>query len=179
MAQLFLEQGFSTSSSEEPFDDYLSQGIGSKPLVMIYEAQFLGREMDPATKSSITSDMVLMYPTPDVLSKHTLIPLTDPGDQVGQLLMDDPELVRLAAVHGFRPADPTVFTSTLQAAGLAVPPLPVNIVDPPSYEVLEGMIESIEQCYSGGATNGASAPYFCSAAPTPSDSPTPTAGSTP
>ncbi len=56
MATLILEQGFSASSSEEPFDDYLSQGIGSKPMVMIYEAQFLGEEMNADTRSAITPD---------------------------------------------------------------------------------------------------------------------------
>ena len=46
--------------------------------------------------------MRLVYPSPTVLSKHTLVPVTDDGDRVGQLLSEDPELQRLAAVHGFR-----------------------------------------------------------------------------
>lgn len=151
MAALFLQQGFSASSSEEPFDDYLSQGIGSKPLVMIYEAQFLGRQMNDATKTSVTPEMVLMYPSPTVLSKHTLIPLTDAGDQVGQLLTDDADLQRLAAQYGFRPADPAVFASTLQAHGLAVPATPVDVVEPPSYETLEAMIDEISARYDASA----------------------------
>lgn len=163
MAALFLQQGFSASSSEEPFDDYLSQGVGSKPLVMVYEAQFLGRQMNDATKSSITSDMVLMYPSPTVLSKHTLIPLTDPGDQVGQLLTSDPDLQRLAAQYGFRPADAGLFASTLESHGLAVPPTPVDVVEPPSYETLESMIEEISARYDASA-GGAPAP-----SPSPSD----------
>jgi hypothetical protein len=151
MAGLFLQQGFSASSSEEPFDDYLSQGIGSKPLVMIYEAQFLGRQMNDATKSSVTPDMALMYPSPTVLSKHTLIPLTDAGDRVGQLLTTDADLQRLAAQYGFRPADPAVFAATLQAHGLAAPATPVDVVEPPSYETLEAMIEEISARYDASA----------------------------
>ncbi len=38
---LFLKQGYSEYSSEGPFEDYLSMGIGKAPLVMIYEAQSL------------------------------------------------------------------------------------------------------------------------------------------
>jgi len=148
MSTLFLAQGFSASSSEEPFDDYLSQGVGSKPLVMVYESQFLGREMNAATASAITDDMVLMYPTPTVLSKHTLVPLTDAGDQVGQLLTEDPQLQALAAQYGFRPADSAVFASTLAAHGLDVPPLPVDVVEPPTYESLEAMITAISGRYS-------------------------------
>ena len=148
VSNLFLEQGFSASSSEEPFDDYLSQGIGSKPLVMIYEAQFLGQEMSKTGSGAITKDMVLMYPDPDVFSKHTVVPLTKAGTKVGQLLVNDPRLAKLAAQYGFRPADPSVFSAELKLHGLAVPTLPVNVIDPPSYETLESMIESISTLYN-------------------------------
>jgi hypothetical protein len=148
MGNLFLEQGFSASSSAEPFDDYLSEGVGSKPMVMIYESQFLGQEMSKTGKNAITKDMVLMYPDPDVFSKHTLVPLTPAGTKVGQLLVDDPTLSKLAALYGFRPANASVFTSVLTAHHLAVPPLPVNVVDPPSYETLESMIVAISARYT-------------------------------
>jgi hypothetical protein len=148
MGNLFLEQGFSASSSAEPFNDYLSQGIGSKPMVMIYESQFLGEEMDKTQSGAITKDMVLMYPDPDVFSKHTVVPLTATGTKVGQLLVGDPTLSKLAALYGFRPASPAVFTSVLKAHNLTVPTLPVNVVDPPDYNTLESMIESISDRYT-------------------------------
>src|SRR5262249_45054261 len=88
VAPIFLEQGFTASSSEEPFQDYLAIGIGKTPMVMIYEAQFLARVL--AADPAITPDMVMMYPDPDVLSKHTFVPLTANGDRVGQLLLTDP-----------------------------------------------------------------------------------------
>lgn len=147
MAALFLEQGFSASSSEAPFEDYLSQGIGSKPMVMVYEAQFLGRQMRATGSKAITSDMLLMYPEPTVFSKHTVVPLTDNGKKIGELLVNDPRLARLAAQYGFRPADASVFSDTLKANGLAVPPSPVDVVEPPSYETLESMITEIATRY--------------------------------
>ena len=147
LGALFLEQGFSASSSEAPFDDYLAQGIGSKPMVMVYEAQFLGRQMSATGSKAITDDMLLMYPDPTVLSKHTVVPLSKTGDQVGQLLATDPRLAKLAALYGFRPADGSVFSEQLTDHGLAVPPNPVNIVEPPSYESLEAMISAISDRY--------------------------------
>src|SRR5262249_2654255 len=78
VAPLFLRQGFAASSSEEPFQDYLSIGIGKTPMVMIYEAQYLS--LRESHDSALTNDMVLMYPTPTVLSKHTLVPLKPNGD---------------------------------------------------------------------------------------------------
>jgi hypothetical protein len=168
MGSLFLEQGFSASSSEEPFDDYLAQGIGSKPMVMIYEAQFLGEEMS-AQKSAITPDMVLMYPDPTVFSKHTVVPLTKAGTAIGQLLVDDPKLAKLEAIYGFRPANPSVFNDALTEHKLAVPPLPVNVIDPPSYETLESMIEQISTRYDSPGTTATPSPVT-----TTDPSPTPT-----
>jgi hypothetical protein len=155
-AALFLEQGFSASSSEAPFEDYLSQGIGSKPMVMVYEAQFLGRQMSAEGANAITDDMLLMYPDPTTLSKHTVVPLTDVGKTVGELLSTDPRLAKLAAQYGFRPADASVFADQLTEHGLAVPPSPVNIVEPPSYESLESMITEISARYETpvSATDG-------------------------
>jgi hypothetical protein len=153
VASLFLEQGFSASSSEAPFEDYLSQGIGSKPMVMVYEAQFLGRQMSDEGSSAITDDMLLMYPDPTVLSKHTVVPLSDAGNTVGELLTTDPRLARLAARYGFRPADASVFADQLAEHGLAVPPNPVNIIEPPSYESLESMISEISSRYETPVVN--------------------------
>ena len=74
LGELFLGQGYSESWSESSFDDYLALGPGKTPMMAVYESQFL--EYLLRNDGSITSEMVLMYPTPDVLSKHTLIGLT-------------------------------------------------------------------------------------------------------
>jgi len=91
--------------------------------------------------------MLLMYPEPNVFSKHTLVPLTDNGKKVGDLLVTDARLQRLAAQYGFRPADATAFSDTLTSNGVAVPPSPVNVVEPPSFETLESMITQISARY--------------------------------
>src|SRR5262249_52420599 len=87
VSPLFVQQGYTEQSSEAPFEDYLSIGIGKTPMVMIYESQFVARAA--AHDGSIRKDMVLMYPDPDVLSKHTLVPLTARGDRVGKLLTNN------------------------------------------------------------------------------------------
>src|SRR5262245_9890214 len=77
VAPLFLRQGYVENSSEGPFEDYLVQGMGKAPMVMIYEAQFLDRAA--RNDGSIRPDMALMYPEPTILSKHTLVSLTAPA----------------------------------------------------------------------------------------------------
>ena len=142
VAPVFLRQGFTASSSEEPFGDYLSIGIGKTPMVMIYEAQFLARAA--ARDGSITKDMVLMYPSPDVLSKHTVVPLTAAGDRAGQLLLNDARLQALATKYGFRTSDPAAFNRFVSSHGLTTPSL-VDIVEPPTFDNLEAMITVIQQ----------------------------------
>jgi hypothetical protein len=147
MTGLFLNQGFSESSSGGPFGDYLSQGMGSKPMVMIYESQFFGQQMSDTGSKAMTPDMVLMYPQATVLSKHTVIALTDKGNEIGQLLMNDPDLATLAAEHGFRPSDRSKLESALKAHNLPLPEPLVDVTDAPSYEVLESLITKISAKY--------------------------------
>lgn len=147
VAPLFLRQGFTASSSEEPFRDYLSIGIGKVPMVMIYEAQYLSAAT--AKDKALTADMTLMYPSPTVLSKHILVPLDGDGDQVGKLLLEDPQLQQLAVKYGFRTSDGGAFTSYLRSRGIPQPPQLVNVIDPPAFEPLETMIQSIQQLYKG------------------------------
>ena len=146
ISPLFLRQGFTESSSEAPFDDYLSIGIGKDPMVMIYESQFLAREA--AKDGSIKSDKTLMYPSPTVLSKHTLVPLTANGDAIGRLLVSDAKLQSLAVKYGFRTSDPNAFTKYLTDRGVTPPPPLVNVIDPPTYDNLEAMINRIASLQS-------------------------------
>ena len=142
---LFARQGLSATSSEEPFEDYLTIGMGKTPMVMVYEAQYLARAV--AKDGSIRDDMVLMYPTPTVVTKHTLVPLTPAGDRVGQLLTTDRDLKRLAAKYGFRTADVGSVDRLLAEKGIQAPPSLVDVVEPPTYDVLERLVKGIEARY--------------------------------
>jgi hypothetical protein len=145
MTQLFLAQGFVSSTSEQPFDDYLSIGIGKSPMVMIYEAQFIARAA--SRDGTIRPDMVLMYPTPTILSKHTFVPLTQAGDRLGKALLTDPKLRELEVEYGFRTSKPAAFRQFTRTHGVKVMPTIINAVDPPSFEILEYMIKRIERAY--------------------------------
>ncbi|WP_018502483.1 hypothetical protein [Parafrankia discariae] len=151
-AGLFLRQGYLDATSAEPFDDFLSIGMGKVPLVMIYEAQFLERVR--AADGSITPDMLLLYPTPTIYARHTVVPLTDAGNVVGTLLATDPGLIRLAVRHGFRPSDPAAAAAEREArasSGATGPAELVDVVEPPSQEISERMIDRIETRYEEGA----------------------------
>lgn len=144
-SKLFLAQGYSGASSEEPFKDYLSQGIGAVPMVMIYEAQYVGEALQD--NSAITDQMVLAYPSPTVFSKHTLIPFDENADKLGKLLTDDPKLTELEAKYGFRTQDNKQFLNATTEKQLVVQESLTNIADTPSYDVLESMLTAISEQY--------------------------------
>ena len=154
LSPLFLKQGFSESSSEGPFDDYLVQGIGKAPMVMVYESQFLARAA--VNDGSITPDMVLVYPEPTILSKHTFVSLTPAGQQLGQFMNDDPGIRQLATEYGFRTSDTNAFRTWVSDHQLSVPDTIIDVIEPPTYESLEAMITTLEQIYAGAGAPPAS-----------------------
>jgi hypothetical protein len=163
LAPLFLRQGFTGSSTEEPFEDYLVQGMGKSPMVMIYEHQFVQRAA--LADGSITPEMVLMYPDPTIFSKHTFVGLTPNGIRLGEFLTIDPEIRTLATEYGFRTTDTPAFAKFVADHKLAIPATLINVIDPPTYETLEAMITRLEAAYSG---SGATSPSpSTSASPSP------------
>jgi hypothetical protein len=143
VAPLFVNQGYTDNSSEGPFDDYLSLGMGKSPMVCIYEAQFV----DAAVQKKLKPGMVLMYPSPTVQSKHTLLSLTPEGEKLGQLLTTDPELQQLAAQHGFRTADADQFDKVVIRHNVQVDKEVMDVVDTPTYDTLEHLLDAVSRSY--------------------------------
>ncbi|MDO5691770.1 MAG: substrate-binding domain-containing protein [Pseudomonadota bacterium] len=142
VAPLFLRQGFQESSSAGPFEDYLALGMGKAPLLVAYESQLV--EYWLAHPDKLKGDMVMLYPRPTIYSKHVVVPYTPAGERVGRLLESDPELRELVHAYGFRTGGDRHGPETWAAKGVQVPPQLVDVIDPPSQEWLERMIEEIE-----------------------------------
>ena len=139
---LFLKQGFQESSSQGPFENYFLLGAGAAPLVFIYESQFLEKLALKQTRP----DMRLIYPQPNVFTKHVLLPLSDNGARLGELLSSDPEVQKLEVKYGYRTNNPQLFTDFVKTLGYS-PPDQLEVIETPRYEVLESMIGSIEKKY--------------------------------
>ncbi|WP_306357059.1 MULTISPECIES: three-helix bundle dimerization domain-containing protein [unclassified Nocardia] len=144
VARLFTRQGYTENSSEGPFREYLSTGMGTTPLVWAYEAQYV----EAAVHGELKPDMVMLYPSPTVMSHHTVVPLSDSGDRLGELLSTDPELQRLAAEYGFRTGDAELFTDVAQRNRVPVTANLIDVADLPSYETLERLLDGVAQSYN-------------------------------
>ena len=149
LGQLFLRQGFTESSSQAPFQNYLTMGPGKSPMVMIYEAQYLHEAA--RSEGAIGDDMVLLYPEPTLFTNHVLVPISENGQRLGEALTQDEGLQRIATDHGLRTKNIKLFNQFVKENQLAVPSYLVNVIEPPSYEVLEGMIQLIERKYTDDA----------------------------
>ena len=142
VAPLFLRQGFQEQSSSGPFEDYLALGMGKAPLLMAYESQMV--EFWLRHPDRVSGDMVLMYPKPTVYSKHVLVPYTPAGVRLGEALENDPALHALAHEYGFRTGGAEKGPELWAKQGIRVPNVLVDVIDPPSYEWMERMIQSVE-----------------------------------
>jgi hypothetical protein len=145
MVSLFSRQGFQESSSAGPFEDYTAMGIGKAPLVMIYEQQFLEYAF---AHQSLNPDMVLMYPAPTILSKHTIVALTDNGARFAQVMSSNDKVTSIAHRYGFRTQDSTELFALADQRKLTIPRTLVDVIDPPNFDILERLIGRIDAALS-------------------------------
>lgn len=130
LCTLIADQGDKPETSQVLFDNYVLYGMGRTPMALVYEAQYVTRAPAP----DLPADAVKLFPRPTVYSRHTLIPMNPNGERLGKALRDDPELVRLAVDHGFRPEKPVAGQQTDK---------PVDVVESPSFAVLEKMLTGL------------------------------------
>jgi hypothetical protein len=145
MVGLFSKQGFQESSSAGPFEDYTSMGIGKAPLVMIYEQQFLEYLL---SHQNPNPDMALLYPVPTILSKHTLVALSDNGARFAQVMTTNPKIISIAHRYGFRTMDNAELFESVERKKMVIPRTIVDVIDPPSFDVLEKLIGRIDAALS-------------------------------
>ena len=103
---IFAKSGWMETSSEDSFNQFLTLGVGSKPMMVGYESQILDLAVNqPDAYQQIKDDVVIVYPTPTAWSTHTLMPLTDNGRKLLDVLKS-PDIQKLAwERHGFRAAN--------------------------------------------------------------------------
>lgn len=140
LAELFKRQGYQENYVNGNFDDYVAIGMGKTPMAFIYENQLVSYAL---AKKGVSSDMVLLYPQPTIVNKVVFVSLNERAKQLAELLANDPELQGIAVEYGFRIADTQRFVAAVAPTGLAVEPRLTQIVDPPSFEIMAEMIETV------------------------------------
>jgi len=91
--------------------------------------------------------MVLIYPEPTLFTQHTFVALSAEGRELGHILSTDPEIQELAAEYGLRTTDRAAFENWIGTSQVPVAGDLQNVIDPPSYEIIEHLISRLEEAY--------------------------------
>jgi len=144
LAELFKRQGFQENYVNGAFDDYLSIGMGNTPLAFIYESQMLAQAQKNGG-GGLRPEMVLMYPQPTIVNKLVIVAMNERGRKLAELLATNKELQAIALEQGFRTGDPAAFAATAKQAGLAVDTQLRQVVDPPGFDLMFDMIDTVSR----------------------------------
>lgn len=140
LVELFKRQGYQENYVNGNFDDYVAIGIGKTPMAFIYENQLVSYAL---AKKGVAADMVLLYPQPTIVNKVVFIATNERSKALADLLANNAELQGIAVEYGFRIADTQRFVNAVQATGLAVEPRLTQVVDPPAFEIMAEMIDTV------------------------------------
>jgi ABC-type Fe3+ transport system substrate-binding protein len=140
---LIAAQGFQESSSDTLFAQYISRGIGDKPLIIGYEAQLIDfARTSPEKYATQKAQLRVIYPKPTVWSSHPVLALTENGKKLIAALQD-PEIQKLAwERHGFRSA--TGVVNDPKACGVENVPATIESVVPvPDSKHMQALLDAL------------------------------------
>jgi hypothetical protein len=137
--------GFMEQSSGDLFQQFLSTGMGAKPIIVGYESQLAEFSLqNEAYRQQIKDQVRVLYPQPTVWSSHPMIARTANGVKLLDALKD-PDILKLAwERHGFRSGlagvsnDPKV----LQIAG--IPAQITSVIDMPSPSAMDRILDAVK-----------------------------------
>jgi len=140
VADLYKRQGYQESYVNGNFDDYVGIGIGKTPLAFIYENQLVGYAIG---RKAVDKEMVLMYPKPTIFNKVIVVTMREKAKPFAELLSSNPQLQAIATEYGFRTSIAAALPEAANKVGLVIKPRIVDVIDPPSYEIMAEMIDVI------------------------------------
>lgn len=152
VADYFDRLGFMVASTNDLFEQFVTTGMGARPMIVAYESQLMEYLHEhPALRDQVLRDIRILYPQPTVWATHPLIALTDDGARLLDALKD-PEIQRLAwERHGQRPGVPGVPINPTATGvpGILMNPAAVNM---PGQDVLSQILMALGAPPPCGAT---------------------------
>lgn len=142
----FDQMGFMEVSSGDIFEIFLSQGMGSRPIIVGYENQLPEFILaNPQARALIEKQIDVLYPEPTVFASHPVISLTADCARLVEALRD-PEIQAIAwRDHGLRSGligvqnDPSLFT------GMGMPATVDRVMSMPGARVMERIIAELSE----------------------------------
>lgn len=142
----FGQLGMMEHRSADLFSQFVTQGIGSNPIIAGYENQLVEFILaHPEHANTIRDQIRILYPKPTVWSNHPLIAFTSEGVRFLDA-MKDPEIQRLAwEKHGFRSGMPGVQNDPKVLKVGGIPKNIENVIQMPRPTVMKRLLQAVGQ----------------------------------
>jgi hypothetical protein len=143
----FAEQGALPTHTLDLLRQFLTDGMGRSPMAMVYEKDYINTKLDGP--DSVPQGVVLMYPSPTVVTDETMVWWSDAGRRLVDLLDTDPVLIGLEERAGYRTVHANArFMRDMAAKGISVtdldsPPPELQVVPLPTDSDLQALILSV------------------------------------
>lgn len=128
------------TGSGDLFKKYITQGSGSKPIIVGYESQLI----EFSLQNNPDPQLRILYPRPTVWSSHPLIALTPEGERLIEAL-SDPEIQQIGwTEHGFRSGLASITSDPADLDVSGIPETITSVRNLPSPQVMEYMKDYLE-----------------------------------
>ncbi len=140
----FQRLGFMDQSSSDLFQQFVTTGMGSRPIIVGYESQLIEFALsNPGRKTEIENEFRMLYPMPTMWSSHPFVARSNAGKRLLEALKD-PDLQRIAWTrHGFRSGLEGAQNDPRQLNVSGIPATIDSVIDMPSPSVMEILLFGI------------------------------------
>jgi len=142
----FASQGYMEHSSSDLFQQYLSTGVGAKPIIVGYESQIVEFSVQNASQwPSIKNKVRILYPEPTVWCANPLILQTSRAELLRKGLLD-PEVQKIAwEQHGFRTGMMGAQNNPKLLSVVGIPEQITKVVPLPSPGIMDSILTAISR----------------------------------
>lgn len=143
LGKYFDGMGYMERSSGDIFENFLKQGMGSRPMIVGYENQLVEFIMaHPEYAEVIKQKINILYPEPTVFSEHPLVSLKPEGKRLAEALKD-PDIQKIAwKRYGFRTGLQGVQNDITALPVKGIPSTVDQVVPMPDANVMSAIIQS-------------------------------------
>lgn len=153
ISDLYTELGGLENYSGLEVSDFFSGGMGTYPMALMYESQYLSTVV---TGQASDTSLTFMYPTPDVTVQDAMVGFTPEGDTLVNA-MNLPSVRKALESEGYRTEqDKSGFVNAMAAQHITVPSLDnleqygVQFTPLPHASVLKDLINAVASSQPSG-----------------------------
>lgn len=138
----FKTRGYMERSSGDIFKNFITTGVGAKPIIVGYENQLVEFAIENEKYSDFLRKKVrTLYPIPTVWSSHPIIALNSGGEKLIEAFKDE-EIQKIAwEIHGFRSGLMGVENDPSILKVIGIPKEITSVIAMPHASVMEKIID--------------------------------------